>query len=61
MGARLPVVPTRRQREGASCVGGGRATAGLLWDRFEVFGGWQATWIGDVTLDGPTAGVRLWF
>jgi hypothetical protein len=51
----------RRQREGASCAGGGRATAGLLWNRFEVFGGWQATLVGDVTLDGPTAGVRLWF
>lgn len=42
-------------------LGGGRATAGLIWNRFEAYGGWQATWIESVTLDGPVAGLRLWF
>lgn len=42
-------------------LGGGRATAGVIWNRIEVFGGWQAIWIESVTLDGPTAGLRIWF
>lgn len=42
-------------------MGGGRATAGVIWNRFEVFGGWQALWIESVTLDGPTVGMRVWF
>jgi hypothetical protein len=44
-----------------TALGGGRATLGAVWNRFEVYGGWQATWIGSVTLDGPTGGVRVWF
>ena len=42
-------------------IGGGRATAGVIWNRFELYGGWQATWIESVTLSGPTAGLRVWF
>ena len=38
-----------------------RGTVGVLWQRYEIYGGWQATRIGSVMLDGPTAGVRLWF
>ena len=38
-----------------------RGTIGVLWQRYEIYGGWQATRIGSVMLDGPTAGVRLWF
>jgi hypothetical protein len=45
----------------ASFLGGGRATAGVIWNRYEIYGGWQALWIGSVTLDGPTAGIRVWF
>ena len=42
-------------------IGTGRATAGVIWDRFEVYAGWQATWIESVTLDGPIGGLRVWF
>lgn len=42
-------------------IGGGRATAGVVWNRFELYGGWQATWIEAVTLSGPTVGLRVWF
>jgi hypothetical protein len=42
-------------------MGSGRATVGVVWNRFEIYGGWQATWIGAVTLDGPTGGLRVWF
>jgi hypothetical protein len=38
-----------------------RGTAGYLWERYELYGGWQATHIGSVNLDGPTAGLRVWF
>ncbi|MBA3701039.1 MAG: hypothetical protein H0W78_19490 [Planctomycetes bacterium] len=44
-----------------SFLGGGRATLGVIWNRFELYGGWQATWIESVTLDGPTGGIRVWF
>ncbi len=44
-----------------SFLGGGRATLGVIWNRYELYGGWQATWIGSVTLDGPTGGIRVWF
>lgn len=44
-----------------SFLGGGRATLGAVWNRVEIYGGWQATWIGAVTLDGPTGGLRVWF
>lgn len=42
-------------------MGSGRATLGVVWNRFEIYGGWQATWIESVTLDGPTGGLRFWF
>lgn len=42
-------------------LGGGRATVGAIWNRVEAYGGWQATWIESVTLDGPVAGLRVWF
>lgn len=38
-----------------------RATLGVIWNRYEIYGGWQSTSIGSVDLDGPTAGVRVWF
>ena len=42
-------------------LGGGRVSVGAIWNRVEVFGGWQATWIESVTLSGPMAGMRVWF
>lgn len=42
-------------------LGGGRVSAGVIWNRVEVYGGWQATWIESVTLSGPMAGLRVWF
>jgi hypothetical protein len=42
-------------------LGGGRATAGLIWNRFEAYAGWQGTWIESVTLHGPVFGGRIWF
>lgn len=38
-----------------------RATLGGIWNRYELYGGWQSTRIGSVELDGPTAGLRAWF
>jgi hypothetical protein len=38
-----------------------RGTLGVIWNRYEIYGGWQSTSIGSVNLDGPTAGVRVWF
>jgi hypothetical protein len=38
-----------------------RASLGVCLDRFEIFGGWQSTWIGQVQLDGPMGGLRVWF
>ncbi len=38
-----------------------RGTIGALWQRYEIYAGWQATRIGAVMLDGPTAGLRIWF
>jgi hypothetical protein len=38
-----------------------RATLGGIWKRYELYGGWQSTSIGSVELDGPTAGLRVWF
>jgi hypothetical protein len=38
-----------------------RASLGVMWDRCEAYAGWQGTWIESVQLDGPLAGVRVWF
>jgi hypothetical protein len=38
-----------------------RGTVGGIWNRYEIYGGWQSTHIGSVELDGPTAGLRFWF
>lgn len=38
-----------------------RGTIGAVWNRYEAYAGWQLTSIGGVDLDGPTAGVRVWF
>lgn len=38
-----------------------RASLGACIDRFEIYGGWQGTWIGQVRLSGPMAGLRVWF
>jgi hypothetical protein len=47
--------------EGRTSMGMLRASLGACIDRFEIYGGWQSTWIGQVQLDGPMAGVRVWF
>ncbi len=39
----------------------GRFGAGAVWRRLEVFTGYEVYRISDVTLDGPFAGVGLWF
>ena len=38
-----------------------RGTAGVLWRGWEVFTGYDYRRIGPVDLQGPVAGVRLWF
>ncbi len=38
-----------------------RATAGLVHRHWELFGGYDFLRIGDVDLQGPMAGLRLWF
>lgn len=38
-----------------------RGTLGAVWNRYEIYAGWQLTSIGAVELDGPTGGVRVWF
>jgi hypothetical protein len=38
----------------------GRATAGLVWGRWEVFAGYDFLRIGSVNLQGPLVGLRLW-
>lgn len=38
-----------------------RGTIGVVWNRYEVYAGWQLTSIGAVDIDGPTAGLRVWF
>ena len=42
-------------------IGAGRATVGVIWNRFELYGGWQASWVEAVTLSGLTVGLRVWF
>jgi hypothetical protein len=39
----------------------GRATVGLNYKRWEVFGGYDFLRIGSVNLQGPMLGLRLWF
>jgi hypothetical protein len=46
---------------GAAGVFHVRATAGLVYERWEVFGGYDFLRIGSVNLQGPLVGVRLWF
>ena len=36
-------------------------TAGVMLDRFEVYGGYDYRRIGDVELQGPMIGLRLWW
>jgi hypothetical protein len=38
-----------------------RGTLGVVWNRYELYAGWQRTSIGPVDLEGPTGGVRVWF
>jgi len=38
-----------------------RASAGLQWDRLEVYAGYDWLRIGGVDLHGPMAGLRVWF
>ena len=37
-----------------------RATAGVLVGPVELYGGWDAIWVGSVELGGWTGGVRAW-
>jgi hypothetical protein len=46
---------------GSAGVIHGRATAGVIWNRWEIFAGYDFLRIGNVNLQGPTLGVRLWF
>lgn len=39
----------------------GRVSVGAIWDRVEVFTGYDYRRIGSVPLHGPMAGVRIWF
>ena len=39
----------------------GRGTAGLIFNRFELYGGYEWRKIGKVALHGPTLGLRAWF
>jgi hypothetical protein len=39
----------------------GRATLGVLWRRWELFGGYDYLNIGGVDLQGPMLGLRGWF
>jgi hypothetical protein len=38
-----------------------RASVGAVWRNFEVYGGYDFLRIGSVNLQGPTAGLRVWF
>ena len=38
-----------------------RATAGVIWRRYELFTGYDYLNIGGVDLQGMLAGLRLWF
>jgi hypothetical protein len=46
---------------GDAPVVAGRATAGLMMNRFEVYGGYQVQRIGQDALRGPMFGLRVWF
>ena len=46
---------------GDAGVAHGRATLGVMQNRWEIFGGYDAMLIGGTTLHGPLIGVRLWF
>lgn len=48
-------------RLGAARTMLGRATAGVMLQRFEPFAGYEIRSVGNVTLVGPTVGLRLWF
>lgn len=39
----------------------GRGTVGVLYRRYEWFGGYDFLRIGSVNLQGPVVGLRLWF
>jgi hypothetical protein len=39
----------------------GRGTVGFIHGRWEVYGGYDFLRIGSVNIQGPVAGVRLWF
>lgn len=38
-----------------------RSTFGLIWKRWELFAGYDFLSIGSVDLQGPVAGIRIWF
>lgn len=46
---------------GNAAVIHGRVTGGAVYNRFEIFGGYDFLRIGSVNLQGPVLGLRLWF
>lgn len=59
-----PVVFSGRgvvQKLGKTVMFEGRATAGVMLNRFEIYAGYDHRQIGDVHLGGPTAGVSVRF
>ena len=46
---------------GDASVLGARATAGIMMQRFELYGGYQLQRIGEHSLRGPLFGLRVWF
>lgn len=46
---------------GAASVFRGRLTGGVVWNRCELFTGYDYLRIGAVDLQGPVLGLRAWF
>ena len=46
---------------GEATVTHARVTVGLNWKRAEIYTGYDYLKIGDIEIDGPVAGVRIWF
>lgn len=46
---------------GSAGVFHSRGTVGVIWTRWELFAGYDFLQIGDVNLQGPLLGARLWF
>ena len=46
---------------GSAGVFHGRATLGVIYSRWEIYGGYDYLRIGSAALQGPMAGMRFWF